>query len=41
MNQVEMTYDRVIDAGMAKEQARIVLHFHNTHWFGGQHHFKV
>ena len=25
MNQVEMTYDRMIDAGMAKEQARIVL----------------
>ena len=25
MNQVEMTYDRMIEAGMAKEQARIVL----------------
>ena len=25
MRQVEMTYDRMIDAGMAKEQARIVL----------------
>ena len=25
MNQVEMTYDRMIQAGMAKEQARIVL----------------
>ena len=25
MRQVEMTYDRMIDAGMAKEQARIIL----------------
>ena len=25
MKQVEMTYDRMIEAGMAKEQARIVL----------------
>jgi len=25
MQQVEMTYDRMIDAGMAKEQARIIL----------------
>ena len=25
MRQVEMTYSRMIDAGMAKEQARIVL----------------
>ena len=25
MRQVEMAYDRMIDAGMAKEQARIIL----------------
>ena len=25
MRQVEMTYERMVDAGMAKEQARIVL----------------